>query len=149
MSAAQPQPQQQINVNVARLSQLKAMLEKMGEQRKTTKSQLDEIETQAIDALMRIGIRYIDESGNGAGPFWVLGKQKNDGSWSNERYTEFFTTLMSELRAGKQFTPEQCAALAQQYLKQFEKRRLCLNKLSQARQRGVEDLRAWLAGGNN
>jgi len=36
----------------------------------------DEIEAQVVDALMKTGIRYIDESGNGSGPFWVLEKNR-------------------------------------------------------------------------
>ena len=137
-----------IQVPVGKLAQLKNIVEKMGEEKKKIKSQLDEVENAVVAHLMKVGVRYIDESGNGSGPFWVLGKYKNDGSWSTDRYVEFFTMLMSDMRAGKQYTPSQCAALAVKYLKQFEKRRLQINKLSQARQKGVEDLRAWLAGGD-
>jgi chaperonin cofactor prefoldin len=141
MSAPAPA---QNSINIQRLAQLRQTIEKMAEQRKATKTQLDEIEAQAIEALMRMGIRYIAETPDG--PYWVLGKAKSDGSWNLERYKEFFSTLLTEMGAGKRFTPEQLATLAQQYLKQFEKRRLQLNKLSQARQKTVEDLRDWLAG---
>ncbi len=135
-----------VQIDVQKLSMLKASIEKLGEQRKTTKNELDQLENAAIEALMTMGVRFIDESGTGAGQFWVLGKLKNDGSWSIERYIEFFTTLLSEMGNGKRFTPEQCAQHSQQYLKQFEKRRLGLNKVTQTRQRGVEDLRSWLTG---
>jgi hypothetical protein len=136
------------NIDIGKLSHLRASIDKLGEQRKVIKGQLDEIEVQAVDALMRLGVRFIDESGQGAGPFWVLGKQKNDGSWSHDRYIEFFGLLMVELQK-QQLTPEQCATLAQTYLKQYEKRRLVLNKLLQARQKGVEDLRLWLEKGDD
>lgn len=137
------------NINIKQLAQLKAHIEKLGENRKNTKSQLDAIEAAAIEGMMKFGVRYIDESGNGQGPFWVLGKQKNDGSWSTERYIEFFTMILTQVRNNPNVTPEQCAALAQQYLKGFEKRSLCLNKRTQARQKGVEDLRIWLAQGGD
>jgi chaperonin cofactor prefoldin len=133
-------------INIGRLSQLRQQIEKIAETRKTTKTQLDEIEAQAIDAMMKMNRRSIGESPDG--PFWVLGKAKTDGSWNADRYREFFTLLLTELRAGKQFTPEQLVQQAQKYLKQFEKRRLQINKLAQARQQqnGVQDLRDWLAG---
>jgi len=141
-----PPPQQQKNIDIRKFSQLKDQLDKMGEQRKVTKVQFDEIETQAIDALMQLGVRYVDESGNGGGPYWTLTKKTQEQKWKNSNYIEFFTGLLSEIQNGKRFTPDQCAEAAARYIKQFEKRRLQLAKLSQARLKTVDDLKAWLAG---
>ena len=133
-------------IDVARLNQLKVQMDKLAEQRKTTKTQVDEIERQCVEALVKHGIRYIDESGTGNGPYWSLNKKKSDGSWNAERYEEFFTGLLTELANGKRFTPAQCMELAQNYLKQFETRKLVLTKLAQQRQKGIADLLEWLKG---
>jgi polyhydroxyalkanoate synthesis regulator phasin len=134
-----------MDVDIGALNNLKLMMEKLKTQRSEAKGQLDEIEQHAVSKLMEMGVRFVDESGTGQGPYWTLCKEKNDGSFSKERYRDFFSQLLKELQSGKQYTPDDCTQLAQNYLKQFEKRRLVLNKLSQSRQSGVEDLRQWLA----
>lgn len=133
-------------INIARLSELSKILKSMGEQRKNVKSQYDDIQTQATNALMSMGKRYIDESGTGAGPFWTLCKDKKEGNWRAERYMEFFTIILTQMNSGTKFTPNQLAELAVQYLKQFEKRGLKVEPHTQIRGKGVEDLRAWLDG---
>jgi len=145
MNFGQPQPQE-AQIDIHRLSGLKQQMDKLAEQRKVCKTQVDEIESQCIAALVQMGVRYVDESANGAGPFWSLVKSKSDGSWNTERYNEFFAGLLTELNNGKQFTPSQCSELAVTYLKNFEKRKLALSKLQMVRQKNIDDLRLWLAG---
>ena len=134
-------------LDIGRLAGLKAQIEKIAEARKAAKSQLDELEQRIADAMLKANVRFVDESGNGNGPFWTLCKDKKDGNWKQERYIEFFTTLLTELGAGKRFSPDQLAALAVQYLKQFEKRGLKVEKHTQARRKDCEDLKVWLAKG--
>jgi hypothetical protein len=133
-------------IDVHTLNELRIQMEQLKDQRTNTKSQLDELEASAIAALVQMGVRYVDASGNGSGPFWVLGKDKTDGSFNRERYVSFFEILIADLKNGKEYSPVKCGELALEYLKTFEKRRLRLNKLSQCRTRGIEDLLRWLNG---
>lgn len=128
------------------LSQYKMQLEKLSEDRKITKNLYDQSESAAVEALVSLGVRWVDESGTGAGPFWQLAKSKSDGSFNRQRYTEFFSQMLVELNSGKTFTPDDLAQSALDYLKQFEKRRLEIHKVNTVRQRGMEDLIAWLNG---
>lgn len=139
-------PQRQINVN--RLNELKIRIDKLAEEKKVIKGEATQIEAQCIAALVQMGKRYIDESNNGAGPFYSLSKVKSDGSFNQERYLEFFSSLIAEFKAGKNYTPQQCYELTQVYLKQFEKRKLGLTKLNQVRRKDIEDLKLWLNGGD-
>lgn len=132
--------------DINRLSQLKQDIEKLNEHRKKAKTEVDGLENQCIQALVQMGIRYVDESGTGNGPFWSLAKNKTDGSWNSERYIEFFTMLLKDIQQGRQYTPAQCSELASNYLKQHEKRKLVLSKMTKAQQRGIDDLKAWVAG---
>lgn len=135
-------------MDINALNNLKNHMDKLKEQRTATKAQLDTIEQQAISQLMALGVRYVDASGTGEGPFWVLGKSKTDGTWNRDRYIEFFGKMMQEMAQNKQFTPAQLSDLAVEYLRQFEKRTLVLNKLRQCRVKTIDDLKVWLAGGN-
>jgi len=146
--ALQGPPQQHgvVQIDIPRLAVLKAQSEKLAEQKKHIKTETDMIEAQCIEALVKMGKRYIDQSGNGAGPFYSLHKVKSDGGFNQERYIEFFTSLISEFNNGKRYTPQQCFELVQNYLKQFEKRKLGLTKLTQVRRKDIEDLKLWLQG---
>lgn len=128
-------------------AQLKAAMEQIAAQRKNLKSKIDEFQTSAVQAMRLAKKRYIDESGTGAGPFWTLCKDSKEGNWKDERYNDFFTMLLSELRNGKTFTPEQITAEAKKYLKQFEKRDLKLEKHTTIRHKGTDDLELWLQTG--
>jgi hypothetical protein len=132
------------NIDLNNLHALKSQIKLLQSQRKDAKSQIEDIEQKAIGLLMNMGVRYVDESGRGQGPYWTLVKAKVDSSFSKERLTTFFNTLLTELKNGAVYTPEQCALMAQAYIKQFQKRKLMLKKLTQCRQKGVEDLREWL-----
>jgi ferritin len=131
-------------LNIEALNVLKESMQKIKQQRSTTKAQIKQLEEHAINHLMSLGVRYVDESGIGEGPFWVLGKTKTDGGWNRARYQEFFSKLLAEIAQGVQFTPAQLGDLAQEYLKQFEKRTLTINKLSQCRLKTTDDLQTWL-----
>ena len=77
-------------VDLPRLAQLKHNMEEIAKQRKNTKSQLDEVEQRSAEMMLKMNIRFIDESGSGAGPFWTLCKDKKEGNWKTDRYMEFF-----------------------------------------------------------
>ena len=134
-------------VDLPRLAQLKHNMEEIAKQRKNTKSQLDEVEQRSAEMMLKMNIRFIDESGSGAGPFWTLCKDKKEGNWKTDRYMEFFTLMLTKMNSGERYTAEQLTTTAQAYLKQFEKRGLKIEKHTQTRQKGCEDLRVWLAGG--
>lgn len=134
-------------VDLTKLSQYKDQIDKMNEQKKAVKLQYDEIENRAVELLLGLGVRYVDQSGNGSGPFWTLSKATQEGSWKQQTLLEFFTNLTTDIyQHGKRYTPEQCVQLAQKFLKSFEKRKLKIAKLTQARLKTVEDLKLWLAG---
>lgn len=140
--------QSEQKIDIGRLAGLKLKLEKLREERTKTKSETDDLEQHAIQALMQMGVRFVDVSNTGQGPFWVIGKDKSDGSFNRERYHEFFTALLIEIQKDPgSVTVDKCTELSINYLKQFEKRRFVLNKLSRPGQRGVEDLKKWLETG--
>ncbi len=132
--------------DLSKLSALKHQIDQFKDQQKKAKAEVDVMEAQCVQLLIQMGKRYVDESGNGNGPFWSLSKSKSDGSWNADRYTEFFTTLLTDMHQGKVYSPAQIAEHAVQYLKQFEKRKLVLVKLSKKGQEGIGDLSAWVSG---
>lgn len=137
-----------LSENLVSLKSVRESLTQIKEQRKVMKTQSDVLQQQAIRAMMNLGVRYVDESGTGKGPFWTVCKDKSDGSFSKDRYMEFFAALLDKLRTDQAFrnavTPQVCTEMAMTYLKQFQKRRLILTPLSQCRHGGVEELRQWL-----
>jgi hypothetical protein len=137
----------QPTVDINSFSTLKGQMEQIVAARKATKSKLEEVQKSAVKVMMQMKCRYIDEKGDGTGPFWTLCKDTKEGSWKAERYNEFFAGVLTELAKGTRFTPEQLTTLAQQYLKQFEKRDLKIEKHTTARRRDVDDLIAWLQEG--
>jgi hypothetical protein len=132
------------NVNIDDIANLKNQLDALGEQRKQFKGQLDELEQQAVAALLQMNVRSVGE-----GPCWALGKHKTDGSFNRERFIEFFGLLAEERqKRGGAMSPADEATLASTYLKKFEKRILVLNKLNKPpAQKGCEDLKEWMATG--
>jgi len=132
--------------DLSKLSALKQQIDHFKDQSKKAKSEVDLMEAQCIQMLIQMGKRYVDESGTGNGPFWSLSKSKSDGSWNADRYTDFFTTLLTDMQQGRVYTPAQLAELAVQFLKQFEKRKLVLAKLSKKGQEGIGDLQSWVSG---
>ncbi len=134
--------------NFAEFARLKQQMEQLAATRKTTKQKVDEIQKAAVRAMLANNVRYVDESNEGKGPFWTLTKDPKEGTWRADRYTEFFTMLLTDMRKGTQHTPEQLTAMAQHYLKQFEKRGLKLEKHTSARKQNCDDLKQWLAEGN-
>ena len=140
-------PQGKQPVNIGMLSQLKAQLENLGKQRRTLQTQFSEIEQKAINLLMEMGVRYIDESGGeGKGPFWVMQKAKSESGWNDDRYIEFFEKLNQEWSQGRKYTSGQMMEQAKKFIGQFQKRKIQLVKRSSVRTKNVEDLKQWLAG---
>lgn len=140
---AQPQ------IDIGQFAQLKNQMEQIAVARKATKTKMDEIQRGAVKVMLQMRLRYVDEKGDGTGPFWTLCKDAKEGSWKAERYNEFFAGLLTEMNKGQRYTPEQLTTLAQQYLKQFEKRDLKIEKHTTARSKTVDDLIAWLNDGAN
>lgn len=137
-----------MSTDLKQFSALKAHMEKIAAERKTTKTKLDEIQKVAVQAMLQVNKRYIDESGNGSGPFWTLCKDPKEGNWKADRYHEFFTWVLTKQQQGERFTPEKLTASAQQFLKQYEKRDLKIEKHTTARGKTCEDLVHWLANGS-
>lgn len=130
-------------------SALKAQIEQLAAQKKKIKTEIDSFEKMAIQFLRQSGKRYIDESGNGTGPYWTLCKDSKDGTWKKERYEEFFAWLLTDVRKGVQHTPETLTAAVHAFLKQYEKRDLKLEKHTTARRKDTKDLEEWLATGKS
>lgn len=143
MAAQQPQ------INIGDFAVLKQQMDQIAAARKTTKTKMDEIQKAAVRVMLQMNMRYVDEKGDGTGPFWTLTKDAKEGSWRADRYNEFFAGLLTELGKGQRYTPEQLTAMAQQYLKQFEKRGLKIAKHTSARRRDCDDLKQWLAEAAN
>jgi hypothetical protein len=139
--------QNNISAHTARLHTLKSQLESIKVARTTTKTELDPLESQIVENMARLKIRCVDTSSKGDGPFWVLSKSKTDGSWNRDRYVNFFNLLLETLASGKQMTAAQLADTAVEYIRQYEKRSLVLNKVTHyPRQKNIDDLITWLAG---
>lgn len=132
-------------VNIAEFAHLKHQMEQLAGARKATKSKMDDIQKKAVDLMLQMRVRFIAEKEGG--PFWTLTKDVKEGTWKVERYNEFFIGILSEMAKGKRYTPEMLTTTAQQYLKQFEKRGLKIEKHTTARRKDVDDLVVWLDQG--
>ena len=140
--------QKKLQANVSRLEELKKQLEVYQVQKKKIRTDVLDIQKYVVETLLSFGVAWVDVSGNGSGPFWVLTKEKTDGAFNRERYIDFFGHMLPKL-TGERLTPVKCYELAVSYLKQFEKRKIVLKKVTQCRKHGgdVEKLRRWLAHG--
>lgn len=140
----QQQQQLESQVDMQKLTALKQNLMKIKDLRAKTKAEYDEIEQTAVNLLLSLNVRYVDVSGKGAGPYWVLSKESTNGTFNKERFNEFFSRILQEIRSNPNVSAEQCSTYAAEFLKQFEKRRLVLNQVSTCRVKGVDDLKRWL-----
>lgn len=138
-----------MNIDVARLHTLSEHIRALDTEKKGVKQEFDDIVEHAITALVQLNVRYIDVSQTGEGPFWVLGKSKNESGFNRERLQEFFRILLTELQQNPgRATPEVCTQLALEYLTRFQKRKLVLNKSTRAPiGNDVEELKRWLSHG--
>jgi hypothetical protein len=133
-----------MNNNTDRLLQLHDKMNELKSVRSATKVELSAIEKQMVIHMVELRTRCIDASGRGEGPFWVLAKGKTDGSWNRERYLDFFDILL-RAQSDKAFNPAELANSAADYIRQFEKRSLALNRVTQfPRNKTIDDLLAWL-----
>lgn len=139
------------NLNLDQYRQLKHNLERLKNERKSLRAQADAIQQNAIAMLLEHGVRFVDESGAGTGPYWVLTKEKSDAGMNRTRAMDFFTLLLDKFRTEPEFAAncnsQTCCELMQQYLQRFQKRRLTLTKQKTVRSGSVDDLLAWLNEG--
>lgn len=128
------------------LTRLKDNIDRIKQERSATKQQVDEIENVIITTLLGMGVRYVDESQRGSGPFYILGKHRVEGSFNKERLLEFFELLLQKIYSSQvRLTPHECSTMAAQYLRKYEKRSIVLNKLSSCgTKEGVADLTRWV-----
>lgn len=133
-------------IDLNQLTALRTEMEALNKQKKTIKTRLDDVESRCIEALMAMRVRYVDVSNTGQGPYYTLSKKKTEGSWSKERYIDFFNWFVPELQAGRITNTGQCMEAAMKYLEQFSKRTLTLNKVTAVRSKTIDDLEAFLNG---
>jgi hypothetical protein len=90
-------------------------------------------------------ISYIDESGNGSGPFYNLAKSSTEGSINKGQTIAFFNALIESVRNGKNVTGVQAFNEMKRLKQQHIKKKLCI-KVSKQPQTdiSVQDLVNWL-----
>jgi hypothetical protein len=133
-------------VDLEKLNSLKLTLQQLGESRKKTKSDAEEIEKKAIELLMQHGIRYVDASNNGSGPFWTLVKTRSEGTFNADRAEKFYELILANISNNSTLTAKQIVAHQHIYMKQFCKRSLGLSKLVQCPGKSITDLKEFMEG---
>lgn len=133
----------ELNQTMEQLFNLKRGLKQFALQTKTMRSNSSDLEEKAIQVLLQNNIRYVDEKGQGRGPFWCLRKKKSQESWSTEKYLEFFSIVCNQIyQQNAKLTPLDIMNAAQKFLK--EKRKIVLEESKRCpREQGCADLIAW------
>jgi hypothetical protein len=134
--------------DIKELHHLKGLLDTANKGKKTQKARIAEIYANVVPFLKKRGLRYIDAAtaGPGTGPFFVLSKHTQEGSWNKERYTEYWTKFLKVLQTNpyELDTPQKCEESMHKFLKEFEKRTLVINEVMQVREKdGVDRLMLW------
>lgn len=133
--------------NLNRLNQLTQELERITKQRKTFKNEMAGIQDVAKEGLLRMDKLFIDESGNGSGPFWTLVKKTTKASWNKERLEAFFTQALIKQNQGTTLTPQLLVAESEKFIKTFDKRDIELKRLNRPpMQRNCAHIKAYLQG---
>lgn len=136
---------QTADLDISKMFEWKGQLENLAAERKIVKEKYDEIEQKAINQLLTMNTRYIDVSGRGSGPFWVLCKKKQEGSLTRERFGKIIQPILEQMYTnGIKYDPVQLTELVYNEMKAFEKRGLCLKKMDSCKQTGTEDLKEWI-----
>lgn len=99
---------------------------------------------------MNHGIRFVDESDSGIGPYWTLAKETSGGSLNRAKGIEFFDIMLTRLRTTHNTALDQVTALDlynlySEYLKTMQKRKIVLKKVNQVTRRDIQDLVDFLA----
>jgi len=133
--------------DMQKLVECRNKLESLKNERKEYAQVAEELEQRAVHVLMQMGKSFIDESGDGRGPFWTLAKSTSSGAFTKDRQIVFFTELLRKIQQGSQPTPEQIVEGVKTYLEQFEKRKLVLHRNNTANPKDLDELKQWLQGG--
>lgn len=134
-----PSPQQ-IGCN---LSKLKEEIKNITARKKQCQTEYDNIESQAVELMLKANKAVI--AAGPQGPYFMLGKHRQDGSWKSERYRDFFRILIAMIRAGKVINEHHATKFAHEYLHRFEKRKIVLkkHKTLQEPKDSIQDLVNW------
>lgn len=137
-------------INANRLKELNEQLSQLKHNSKLLKCEETAIKEQAIEAMINMRVRYISESVSGDGPYWTLTKSASTGAFNVDRQTKFFTIFLEKCNDPNfvaQLTPESCSNMIQEFLSNFEKRKLVL-KLQNSVKAGetFDSLMHWLNG---
>ena len=140
----------QIDPNsLVEMSEIKTLLEQMAKERKIQKSRLDNIKAPLIEQLINLGVRYIDESGRGVGPYHCLVKDPKESSLNEEKSIDFYNQVLTGIyERNERYTGKQVYDMSKTYLKQFQERKLNLKKNNTVTKKGIDDLLDWIQHGD-
>jgi hypothetical protein len=106
----------------------------------------EDLEQHAVRVFLDNNISWYDESGSGAGPFWVLAKSTATPMLNRAQQLDFFATLL-DANATSPITPVDCVHAFDTYKKKLKKRRVILRKVDRCRPTPIAELRQWLREG--
>lgn len=137
----------QINVDMQNFLRCKQQMKVLADQKKEIKSNHDQLEAQAIPAMMQTNTRWIDPSGSRQPPFIKLCKHVKQGSMNSQRKLDFYNRLLSEINQGRKFTAAQVLEQEKKFQDTFAERSLKINLVTNVpTEEGVQDLQQWLDG---
>lgn len=150
MSAAVPV--QSNNIEIGKFHQLKEVLKKMSDEKKSIKSEHDKIQEKAVERLLQLNKRYVEVK---KGEYAQLAKETAQPGLGKDKHDEFFTTLFDHIKGGRvntqnadQFTKD-CITHLTVFLSAFEKRKLKIEFKKVVRKKTCEDLQVWLDSAPN
>lgn len=139
-----------LSTRVGELETIRAQLSDIRGDRSTLKMSADELEQCAVSVLLDNDIPYVDTSGVGTGPFWVLTRTTTGGGCTKEQYLDFFGILLEHISNKtvhqENVSPQECYHLLRTFTGQFKKRSVTLSKTNQCRYRSTAEIKQWLDG---
>jgi hypothetical protein len=147
-----PNDAPQVTEGIAGLRKYKLEIEQINASKKCAKSKLDQINSVMVPFMIDRNLRYIaaESAGPNTGPYYVLSKHCQEGSWNQERKSDYWTQFLLQVQLHPETvaTPSQCFESERKFLKQYEKRSIVLNEVTQLHERdGVDRLKRWLVTG--
>jgi hypothetical protein len=139
-----------------KLDAVMQMQMKHKDEMKTLKQQQQTLESEAIEWLLQNNIQFVDQSQRGIGPYWALAKSRSEPSFNKDSLTVFFSQLLGMINNELQqkgnlnnLTPDTCTALASNFNKARQKRRIKLVRLTQSTQcSNTNELKQWVLQGD-
>lgn len=94
--------------------------------KRSNKKTLEEDLIRAL--LIDVGVAYVDASGTGEGPYYVIAAETTTPGWNREKFVAFFQELQKELHGGAQPDADTLADAALVFNSKFQRKTLSLKR---------------------